>query len=121
MIEFHLPLPPTLNSLYPGKVRRHKSERYKTWIRDANAMLNAQHVPSIKGLVQISYIIGKPRNKGGEITSKAMDLANREKALSDLITERGIIEDDSCIRKLIMEWSDIEGVDVFIQPYVKTV
>jgi len=82
-------------------------------------MLNAQHVPSIKGLVQISYIIGKPRNKGGEITSKAMDLANREKALSDLITEHGIIEDDSCICKLIMEWGDIEGVDVFIQPYVR--
>lgn len=120
MIVLHLPLPPSLNELYPGKVRRHKSKKYEDWIHKAGYMLNSQHVPSIKGLVQVHYIFGKPRNKDGKATGRAMDVFNREKAISDLLVQHGIIEDDSLIQRGIVEWADIDGVDIEIQPYIRT-
>jgi len=120
MIGFHLPLPPTLNSLYPGTIRRHKSKQYEAWIKEAGSMLNAQHAPSIKGMVQVTYTFGKPRNKDGKPSKVAMDVFNREKAVSDLLVAHKIIDDDSCIMRGIVEWSeDFEGVDVEIVPYSK--
>lgn len=121
MIFLHIPLPPTLNSLYPGKFRRTKSKEYQAWIRDANTMLNNQHFSPIKGLVQVRYILGKPRNNDGSITKKQMDVFNREKAIGDLLTSRGVIEDDSKIERAIIEWGDIDGADLYIMPLTTTI
>jgi Holliday junction resolvase RusA-like endonuclease len=40
--EFTLPLPPSVNQLYPGKVRRHKSDAYYQWERVADYSLHKQ-------------------------------------------------------------------------------
>jgi len=42
------------------------------------------------------------------------DLANLEKAISDLLVDHKVIEDDSLIESLSMEWvsSDMAGVSV---------
>lgn len=42
--EFTLPLPPSVNQLYPGKVRRHKSDAFYAWEKVAAAALHAQHL-----------------------------------------------------------------------------
>ncbi len=76
--------------------------------------MNQQHIVPIKGVVQVTYKIGKPLTKKGVTTEVEMDLANREKALSDLLVAHGIIEDDSLIHRLVMEWANIIGVDVEI-------
>lgn len=41
--SFWLPLPPSVNQLYPGKVRRHKSDEYYKWERVADTALHQQH------------------------------------------------------------------------------
>lgn len=112
MIRLHLPLPPPLHSLFPGKARRHKSRRYELWIIEAKTMLNQQKLPDrpIEIPVQATYIMGRP-------SKRRMDVANREKGISDVLVSCGILEDDSLIHRLIMEWGDIEGVDVEIIPY----
>lgn len=40
---FWLPLPPSVNQLYPGKVRRHKSDAFFAWEKVAAAALHEQH------------------------------------------------------------------------------
>ena len=40
--EFSLPLPPSVNQLYPGKVRRHKSDAFYAWEKVAAAALHRQ-------------------------------------------------------------------------------
>lgn len=108
MIKLHVPLPPSLNSLYPGTVRRHKSKKYVEWIKLANMMLDKQHTAvTFVAPVQVTYRLGKPDKRN-------RDLANLEKAPSDLLVARGILADDSLIHRLVMEWADIEGCDIEI-------
>ena len=40
--KFVLPLPPSVNQLYPGKVRRHKSDAYFHWEKEAAYALRLQ-------------------------------------------------------------------------------
>lgn len=40
--RFSLPLPPSVNQLYPGKVRRHKSDAYFAWEKVAAVSLHDQ-------------------------------------------------------------------------------
>lgn len=107
MIKLWLPYPPSLNSLYPGKVRRHKSKKYVAWIKSATLAINNQKTDRFDVPVQVHYKFGKP-------DSLIRDLANLEKAPSDLLVECGILADDSLIHKLVMEWADIGGCEVEI-------
>jgi len=56
-------------------------------------------VSTIEGHIEVEYRIGSPDNR-------RRDLANSEKALSDLLVSGRIIEDDSNIQRLVMEWAD---------------
>lgn len=108
IVSLWLPFPPSLNSLYPGKIRRHKSKRYTQWIIDATHALSQQDTSMrFSEPVQITYRIGRP-------DKRQRDLANLEKAPSDLLVSHGILADDSLIHRLIMEWAEIEGVQVEI-------
>lgn len=114
MIKLHLPLSPSSNSLYPGRIRRHKSKEYESWIREARFMLMEQwRGVTVNYPVCVTYKIGKPSNR-------RMDIANREKALGDILVSCGVLKDDSLIHRLVMEWGDIEGCDVEIEPYFKS-
>lgn len=42
---FTLPLPPSVNQLYPGKIRRHKSDKYYAWELEAAVVMRAQYLP----------------------------------------------------------------------------
>lgn len=42
--SFWLPLPPSVNQLYPGKVRRHKSDEYYAWELKAALAMREQHL-----------------------------------------------------------------------------
>lgn len=95
MIEFEtiLPMPPTINSMFPGNgKRRWRSLEYKGWVIRAAQELSRQHTQIIPmtGRLEVVYRFAfkdKRRN----------DLANREKALSDFLVDQGVIEDDSLI------------------------
>lgn len=41
---FTLPLPPSVNQLYPGKIRRHKSDKYYAWELEAAVAMREQYL-----------------------------------------------------------------------------
>lgn len=43
--EFEFSLPPSVNQLYPGRVKRHKSDKYHSWEQQAGIELREQNVP----------------------------------------------------------------------------
>lgn len=105
-----LPFPVSVNALYAGKERRHKSKRYKAWIKEALQELMMQRpLPEIKGPIRIQMKFGRP-------DKRKRDLGNLEKCVSDLLVAYQIIEDDSLIEKLILEWSpDVVGARIEIE------
>lgn len=108
MISLWLPFPPSLNSLYPGKVRRHKSKKYEQWIYEAKRGLAQQHFICFHMPVGISYKFGRP-------DKRKRDLDNLFKACNDLLVDVKAISDDSIIHRISGEWADIDGCCVTIQ------
>lgn len=103
-----LPFPPSLNSLFPGKAKRHKSERYEAWIKEAGqALMQQDKGRGFRIPVSVSYKFGQP-------DKRKRDLDNLFKAPNDLLVAHGIIEDDSLIHKISGEWADIGGIEVEI-------
>ena len=82
-----LPLPPSVNGLYAGKVRRFKSKKYEEWIARALDAFgtkydNTEINPEV--WLKAKYTFYMPLwYKNGNI--KRRDVANYEKAASDFI------------------------------------
>lgn len=95
-ISFTLPFPPSVNGLFSGKARRYASPAYKAWKAAARP-----HVPGglIAGPYALDLVFDRPDRR-------ARDLGNLEKAVSDLIVERGLVIDDSCCQRITLSWSD---------------
>lgn len=91
-LRFELPLPPSVNGLFPGKAKRFKSPEYKAWIEAATLAVRAAKVrpwvASVSKPFGIEYTVVGPMNMSA-------DLANREKALTDLLVSCGVIPGDS--------------------------
>lgn len=91
MISVQLPKPPTVNQLYanvPGKGRV-KTARYRTWLNAAGWDLKAARCDRIAGPVAVHYLVPD---------SARFDGANLEKAISDLLVEHELIDDDRYIK-----------------------
>lgn len=98
-VTFTLPMPPSVNALYKNVSRgRAKTSRYLSWIAEAGIELNRQHVPTLTPPYRVDYAIGKPT------TNRKRDVANLEKALSDLLVSMDVIEDDSFIEDNRQRW-----------------
>jgi crossover junction endodeoxyribonuclease RusA len=95
-LTFTLPFPPSVNGLFSGKARRYASPAYKAWKAAARP-----HVPGglIAGPYSLDLVFDRPDRR-------ARDLGNLEKAVSDLIVERGLVIDDSCCQRITLSWSD---------------
>lgn len=112
MTTITLPMPPSLNNSYinnPKTRGRYKSARLTQWQKDAWFSLIAQKPPKIKGPVMLEYLF----EDGG---TKA-DLANLEKAPTDLLVTHGIIEGDGprIVREIKMRWAlGVKGCQVTI-------
>lgn len=95
-------LPPPLSACYrnargPGRV---KTERYKAWIELCGWALATDKKDITHGEVRVEYAYQRPEGK------RRRDLANLEKATSDLITSLGYIDDDSMIMDMRLYWAD---------------
>lgn len=111
MIKLTLPFPISMNALYAGKGRRFKSKRYQKWEIAATNALRYQSWNSFppNTPLQAIYRFGRP-------DKRVRDLCNLEKAISDLIVHAGIIDDDSMIYRMTMEWANIFGAEIEITP-----
>ena len=102
MVELYIPYPPTVNGLYnnngKGKGRR-RSDDYNDWIKEALAMLKIQ-VKNLRPITcpcEIVISAVKPDNR-------RRDVANIEKATTDLMVKAGVLEDDDLIQRNTQEW-----------------
>ena len=102
MIELDLPYPPSVNALYAGKSRRYTSPKYKQWKTDATIALG--RAPFVAGDVAVTYTFERPKNKDGKTSKVRRDLGNLEKAVSDILVAMGVIQDDSFIQKITLQW-----------------
>lgn len=101
-------LPPSANNMYvnvPGRGRV-PSRDYMAWRKDMGWRVTLQKPPRFLGDVDVRYSFG-PRNRSA-------DVANREKATSDLLVACGVIKDDRFIYSLFITWSDKPGVEITI-------
>jgi len=99
--SFSLPFPPSVNGLYAGKARRYKSPKYKAWIAEAGLKLNLQtpYHQTIEGECVVVINLVRP-------DKRQRDVANYEKAVSDLLVACGILKDDSLIIDNRQLWVD---------------
>lgn len=76
---------------------------------EAKRVIAQQHFTQFDKPVQVHYRFGNP-------DKRRRDLANLEKAPSDLLVACGVLKDDSLIHRLVMEWADIDGCEAEISP-----
>lgn len=104
--------PPSANSLYanvPGKGRV-KTERYRTWATAAGWDVKAQKPAKITGRYAITLTVQRKDNR-------RRDLSNLIKAVSDLLVDQQVIEDDSLEEEVHLYWyRAVEGCVVEIVP-----
>jgi crossover junction endodeoxyribonuclease RusA len=95
-----LPFPPGLNNLFSNvpRVGRVPTKRYKAWQQEAAYGLLQQHVGHVAGDVDIEVLLGRP-------DKRKRDLDGLAKAPLDFLVKHGVIEDDSRVQKLTLEWS----------------
>lgn len=76
----------------------YRSAEYTTWWKQAGWEIKAQGKKEpIAGPYRLTLMVERPDNR-------RRDLANLEKALSDLLQDVGLIEDDKFCYVLHMEW-----------------
>ncbi len=98
-------------------MKRPKSKRYLEWITEAGWQLKIQRVLPTRGPVKLTYELYNEA-KGA---SRLWDYANREKAVTDLLVEHGIIEADHrlIVRELTVKGTDDPvGIRITVTPYV---
>ena len=111
-VVISLPIPPTTNNLLAGAgKRRFRSAGYDGWIKIAGHCLNAQHPVKTAGRVSLLIEVEEPK------TARRQDVANREKAVVDLLVAHGVIEGDDqrFVREVTMRWAEVEGVRVTVK------
>jgi crossover junction endodeoxyribonuclease RusA len=108
-MKLTLPFPPSVNGLYATNFktkRRFKSKKYVEW--GHAAIWDITRLGMTKGKVKVLYEFGRP-------DKRRRDVANYEKAVSDILVAGGLIEDDSMIEEITLRWADVEGVEITIE------
>lgn len=107
---FHLShVPPSANQLFANVAGRGriKTKRYMTWLNAARWEIQAAKPKMVEGPVWVSIAI--------ERTSKLSDLDNRVKPTIDAL-QGLVIKNDRQVIRLFVEWADVTGVMVQVEP-----
>lgn len=107
-IDFRIPFPPSINSLYDGGKKtkqRFKSDRYEKWCCEARQFLLAFRVDN-RSFTTIRMPIAVWYRHGVIDDKRIRDAENYSKAISDLLKDEAIIEDDSLIKRSVCDWAD---------------
>lgn len=124
-LVLHLPMPPSANRLwrYDRGGRPHRSTQYKAWLQHAGAEILVQgrtayhggwgkfRAVPITSPVEVVIWAGRP-------DKRKRDIDNRIKPLLDCLTKCHVIQDDSLVHKLSIEWAEgVSGVRIEVRPY----
>lgn len=98
MIRYELPFPPSTNNLFENASKgRRRSPRYNAWRETAGKLLMMQGRKHVRGCVALAVDLVKPDRR-------KRDLSNTLKAIEDLLVDMQVIEDDSLIQALSVQW-----------------
>lgn len=110
-----LPFPPSANSLWRNvDSKTLVSRQYRAWKKTAGLLLMAQRPAKVLGPYVMTLVATRPDRR-------RRDLANLEKACSDLLQACGVIRDDCDCQSLRLSWSASEpdpkaGVQIVLEP-----
>ena len=110
-LELVLPAPPSANNLFYNRKEggRGKTQAYRDWIIESGWRLQQQNPGMIDGSYEIEIIVGK---------TNVRDIANSEKALSDLLVRHGVVIDDSLAERIVMTRSgEDHGVRIILKAW----
>lgn len=111
-IHITLPMPPSVNKAYAGFPKRHKSNEYKKWEKEAEIALKTQTKYSIEGDNWLSamYVLHTDLHyKNGK--KKVIDVANYEKIATDLLCKKIEWLEDHKIISITLLKKQKEGED----------
>lgn len=110
-------MPPSTNNLFLNGTRgRFRSQKYETWLQEAQVDYLRQRPKPITGPVNITMEFQESKRR--------RDLDNMTKAPLDFLVKSRVIEadDNSIVRKLNLSWSDeVEGCRVTIESIFSSV
>jgi Holliday junction resolvase RusA-like endonuclease len=115
-VVISLPMPVSTNHLFFNRVKAHggraRTPEYNAWVREAGTRLAIQRPPQITGRVSILIEVQEPE------TARRQDVANREKAVVDLLVTHQVIQGDDqrYLREITLKWAPVDGVQVTIRP-----
>lgn len=118
---YHLPWPPTANTMWRhtrGRNKAYLSERYTKWRDEAGKELIRQKARPVKGPVSVTIILRSPNRQ-------AWDVDNRIKPVLDLLVEMMVLPDDNSqvVREILVHADHDEsiaiGARVFLSPFVE--
>lgn len=99
MIRYELPYPPTTNHLFANVGRgRMKTDAYRAWREVAGYAIIEQGRKRIHGHVSLSIALVKP-------DKRRRDLSNSVKAIEDLLVSMAVIDDDSLVQRIDIQWA----------------
>lgn len=113
MLTFRLPRPPSSNNLYrnnrgDSRGGRTLTKAHAKWRAEAMKLVMVQrHGASITGPYKLQIIVER---KPGS------DLGNLEKAVSDCLVQMSIVTDDQFAERIVLQWGDIIGCEVTVEP-----
>lgn len=93
--------PPTVNNLFVNSKKtggRFPSPEYKQWRKDVGHFVNGH--PTVHGHIRLRLTILRPSDR------RRRDVANFEKAFTDLLVEHDVIEDDCLIECITLTWAE---------------
>ena len=98
MIRYALPYPPSVNNLFAnGKSGRYRTDAYARWAEQAGFSIMEQGRQKLRGPVSLSIALVKPDRR-------RRDLSNTIKAVEDLLVSMAVIEDDSLVQRISIQW-----------------
>ncbi len=106
-VSLRLPMPPSVNQLWrPTGRRLILTEAYKAWRRDAGWTLAQQRPGRISGAYCLMI---------SACRASKLDLGNVEKAISDLLQQMRVIDNDRLAESISLKWGDHEGVIIRVE------
>lgn len=97
-VRYELPFPPSVNNLFATVGRKRvRSDRYRAWAKQAAEFITLQGKKRVHGHVSLHVGLVRPDRR-------VRDLSNTLKAIEDLLVDMSVIDDDSLIQRISVQW-----------------
>lgn len=97
-VRYSLPYPPSVNGLFFNASKgRVKTDAYRAWRRAGGEAILVQGRKHVHGPVSLCVALVRP-------DKRRRDLSNTLKAIEDLLVEMQVIDDDSLVTRISVQW-----------------